>query len=181
MGGEERSEALSRFGDLVREHAHSVLGLALPLVGDTSAAHDVSQEVFLAVWRVFGRKGQDMNWSAYLYRATIRESLRFARRGRQSSDDGLDSVADARFSAPDEEASLKEMQQDLRKCLSRLPEKQASAFVLAKIQGMSYRKCGAALGCSEQSARVHAHRAMKRLAGMLGEYAPNTHTQQSPR
>jgi len=181
MPGHERSEVLARFGELVREHADRVLGLALRLLGDMSAAEDVSQEVFLGVWRVFSRKGRGMNWAGYLRRATIRECVRLVRAGRHPSVEAPDSVADTRSSTPDEEASLRELEGKLRECLSRLPEKQAAAFVLAKVEGLSYRQCADMLGCSEEAARVHAHRAMNRLAEMLGTFAPPAGIERCPR
>ncbi len=52
----------------------------LRVLRDANLAHDVHQEVFLAVWRRWDRYNGNVNWPAYLYRATVRKALEIARR-----------------------------------------------------------------------------------------------------
>jgi RNA polymerase sigma factor (sigma-70 family) len=68
------------FENLVNEHGQRVLRTALRVLRDESLAHDVHQEVFLAVWRRWHRYNGDVNWPAYLYRATVRKALELAQR-----------------------------------------------------------------------------------------------------
>ncbi len=62
------------------------------------------------------------------------------------------------------------MQQKLVACLARLPKRQADVFVLSRIEGLEAGKIAELLGCSQNTVRVHLHRAMKRLARELSEY-----------
>ena len=48
--------------------------------------------------------------------------------------------------------------------------RQAEAFALSRIEGLGYERVAELLGCSQQTARVHLHRALKRLARELGDY-----------
>jgi RNA polymerase sigma factor (sigma-70 family) len=68
------------FENLVNEHGRQVLRTALRVLRDANLAHDVHQEVFLAVWRRWDRYNGDVNWPAYLYRATVRKALELAQR-----------------------------------------------------------------------------------------------------
>jgi RNA polymerase sigma factor (sigma-70 family) len=68
------------FESLVNEHGGRVLRTALRVLRDDSLAHDVHQEVFLAIWRRWRRYNGNVNWPAYLYRATVRKALELARR-----------------------------------------------------------------------------------------------------
>ena len=63
------------FENLVQEHGPQVLRTAMRVLHDASLAHDVHQEVFLAIWRRWHRYNGNVNWPAYLYRATVRKAL----------------------------------------------------------------------------------------------------------
>jgi RNA polymerase sigma-70 factor (ECF subfamily) len=63
-----------------------------------------------------------------------------------------------------------ELQQKLAAALARLPQRQADAFVLARIEGLEAAEIAGILGCSEATVRVHLHRAVLRLARELHDY-----------
>ena len=58
----------------------------------------------------------------------------------------------------------------LARCLARLPARQADVFVLARLEGLNHKEIAQLLGCSEKTARVHLHRALRRLARELKIY-----------
>ena len=68
------------FENLVNEYGRQVLRTALRVLRDVNLAHDVHQEVFLAIWRRWHRYNGNVNWPAYLYRATVRKALELAQR-----------------------------------------------------------------------------------------------------
>lgn len=161
------------FENLVQEHGPQVLRTALRVLHDASLAHDVHQEVFLAIWRRWHRYNGDVNWPAYLYRATVRKALEVAQqRPSRSVLVGASKEAPCGVTAdgPDGTLQAEELQQKLAATLARLPRRQADAFVLARLEGLEAAKIGEIMGCSEQTVRVHLHRAMLRLARELHEY-----------
>jgi RNA polymerase sigma-70 factor (ECF subfamily) len=179
------------FENLVQEHGPQVLRTALRVLHDASLAHDVHQEVFLAIWRRWHRYNGDVNWPAYLYRATVRKALEVAqqRPARGAPGRASPSVSPAscpRFEGgtpstqrtsdgvttdgPDGALRARELQQKLAATLARLPRRQADAFVLARLEGLEAAEIGEIMGCSEQTVRVHLHRALLRLARELHEY-----------
>ena len=161
------------FENLVQEHGPQVLRTALRVLHDASLAHDVHQEVFLAIWRRWHRYNGHVNWPAYLYRATVRKALEVAQqRPVRSVPVGAtkETSQGVTNNGPDGTLRAEELQQKLAATLARLPRRQADAFVLARLEGLEAAKIGEIMGCSEQTVRVHLHRAMLRLARELHEY-----------
>jgi RNA polymerase sigma factor (sigma-70 family) len=186
------------FENLVNEHGGRVLRTALRVLRDESLAHDVHQEVFLAVWRRWGRYNGDTNWPAYLYRATVRKALELARRrsvgnmpgwGEHPRSPERKNAVRARCGAapragatceeapdgvttngPADVLQADELQQRLAAALARLPRRQADAFVLCRLEGLEAAEAGGIMGCAPETVRVHLHRALLRLAGELHEY-----------
>jgi len=154
------------FENLVNEHGRQVLSTAMRVLRDANLAHDVHQEVFLAIWRRWHRYNGDVNWPAYLYRATVRKALEMAHRRMN----GHGRVAPARGSVadgPDAVMQADELQQKLAAALARLPRRQADAFVLSRLEGLEAAEIAGIMGCSEPTVRVHLHRAIVRLAREL--------------
>ncbi|MCX5644726.1 MAG: sigma-70 family RNA polymerase sigma factor [Phycisphaerae bacterium] len=160
------------FENLVQEHGPQVLRTALHVLHDASLAHDVHQEVFLAIWRRWHRYNGSVNWPAYLYRATVRKALEVARqpvrsvpvRAFQETPHGVTT------NGPDDVLQAEELQQKLAAALARLPRRQADAFVLSRLEGLGAAEIAKIMDCSEPTVRVHLHRAVLRLARELHEY-----------
>ena len=71
---------------------------------------------------------------------------------------------------PGQALAAKELRQGLAAALTRLPERQAEAFVLIRLEGLDAAQAAGLLGCSPDTVRVHLHRAIKRLTWELREY-----------
>lgn len=157
------------FENLVNEHGRQVLNTALRILGDANLAHDVHQEVFLAVWRRWSSYNGQTNWPAYLYRATVRKALQTARQTN-----GYRRLApperDRDDHRPDAELRADELQQKLAVALAKLPAHQADTFVLLRLEGLGTADVAEILGCSPQTVRVHLHRALKKLSRELKPY-----------
>jgi len=169
------------FENLVNEHGRQVLGTAARVLRDANLAHDVHQEVFLAVWRCWHRYNGNVNWPAYLYRATVRKALELARRracsvpvraylpSAQNEEERItpDGVT---TNEPGDAMQANELEQKLAAALARLPRRQADAFILSRIEKRETAEVAKLLGCSEPTVRVHLHRAVLKLAEELREY-----------
>jgi RNA polymerase sigma-70 factor (ECF subfamily) len=161
------------FENLVNEHGRQVLGTAMRVLRDASLAHDVHQEVFLAVWRRWDRYNGNVNWPGYLYRVTVRKALEIARgrsvggapaRTSEETPDGFTT------NEPDGALQADELRQKLASALARLPRRQADAFILSRLEKLETAEIARLLGCSEPTVRVHLHRAVMKLADELREY-----------
>ncbi len=159
-----------KFETLVNEYSGNVLNVALRILGDSQKAQDIHQEVFLEIWRRWHKYDGRTNWSAYLYRVTVRKAIASAKRSRlqQTSVEQLDRPA--AVGKPDKPLETIELQQKLAERLAKLPKRQADVFVLSRIEGLKSERVAEILGCSQRTVRVHLHRATKRLAAELSDY-----------
>ncbi|MHC4745336.1 MAG: RNA polymerase sigma factor [Planctomycetota bacterium] len=114
----------------------------------------------------------DVNWPAYLYRTTVRTALEFVRQTTAQQQIEQAPKPTAGNPKPDWRLRAEELQQKLIGCLSKLPKRQADVFVLSRIEGLGYDKVAELVGCSKETARVHLHRALKRLTREFREYLP---------
>ena len=158
------------FRALVNDYGAQVLSTAMRILGDSEKAQDVHQEVFLAIWKRWHKYNGRTNWNAYLYRAAIRKAIEFAKKSRTEQSLRQQPKLGTSTSHPDGPMRTAELQQMLARYLAKLPGRQADVFVLSKIEGLRHNEIAEILGCSEQTVRVHLHRAVKRLARELGDY-----------
>jgi RNA polymerase sigma-70 factor (ECF subfamily) len=157
------------FKALINDYSTQVLNTAVRILGDTHKAQDVHQEVFLGIWQRWDKYDGQTNWTAYLYRATVRKAILLAKKTRTQR---LFEQPQEYTSKEGPDGSLRaaELQQKLAECLAGLPKRQAEVFVLSRMEGLKSEQIAKLLGCSQETVRVHLHRAMKRLARELGDY-----------
>ncbi len=149
------------FDALFRNELAALVRTAYLLLGDADEARDVAQEAFVQLyvhWRKVSEYDAPRLW---LRRVAIRQAGKVAvkrKRRRALETDVAEPYAEP--SLPDEE---------LRRAIASLPANQRAAVVLHYYEDRSVADIGNVLGCSENTAKVHLHRARKRLASVLGE------------
>lgn len=158
------------FRALVNDYGAQVLSTAMRILGNSEKAQDVHQEVFLAIWKRWHKYNGRTNWNAYLYRTTVRKAIEFAKQSRVEQSLRQQPKYGTSTDNPDGPLRTAELQQMLARYLSRLPRRQADVFVLSRIEGLGAGEIAEILGCSQNTVRVHLHRAVKQLARELGDY-----------
>jgi len=163
------------FGALVERHERRLLRLCERLLGDREAARDAAQEVFLKAFRRAGDyrpRGRVYTW---LYRIAVNHCLNRLRRQKVVRFLGLaeaghgedDDAAELEPSddAPDAEARLeaRERWRATRRAIDKLPASQRAVVVLAKFEGLSYRRIAEVLEITEGAVESRLFRAMRRL------------------
>jgi len=164
--------------DLVREHQRMVYQLSLNLLGDHNEALDLSQEVFLRVFRtIHGFRGQSA-LRTWIYRIVVNQARNRQRwwrrrhRGQQVSlDDHLRDHGDFPeqndLESPDRLLSRKELADRIRTALDQLPFDQKTALVLREIDGLSYDEIGFSLGIAVGTVKSRLARAREALRAQL--------------
>lgn len=130
---------IASFEALFYRHYDRVYGLLFRLIGNRVEAEDVTQEVFLKLYRQPLRGKKEHNVSAWLYRVAtnmgynhLRGRQRRWRRNRVLLPDRSDDISD-----PAEQASREESIENVRRALARLPERQIQLLLLRQM-GLSY-------------------------------------------
>ena len=164
--------------ELVAEHQRMVYQLSLNLLGDHNEALDLSQEVFLRVFRTLhGFRGQSA-LRTWIYRIVVnqaRNRQRWWRRRHRSQQVSLDDhihahgelPAPGNGGSPDRILGQKQLAERIRRSLDRLPFDQRTAIVLREIDGLSYEEIGFSLGIAVGTVKSRLARAREALRAQL--------------
>jgi RNA polymerase sigma-70 factor (ECF subfamily) len=159
---------------LVFEHHRLVLGLATHLLGDREEALDLSQEVFLRVFRTLHRFRGQSSLRTWIFRIVVnqvRNRQRWWSRRNRSSQISLDDhirdhgeiVLGAEACTPDRELTRKELGMRLKAAIQNLPFEQRTALVLREIQGLRYEEIAFSLGLPIGTVKSRLTRARQAL------------------
>ena len=160
--------------ELVSEHQRMVYQLSLNLLGDHNEALDLSQEVFLRVFRTIHTFRGHAALRTWIYRIVInqaRNRQRWWRRRHRAQQVSLDEhIRDHGElpesndgGSPDRMFGQKELGERIRQALDRLPFDQKTAIVLREIDGLSYEEIGFSLGIAVGTVKSRLARAREAL------------------
>jgi RNA polymerase sigma-70 factor (ECF subfamily) len=165
--------------ELVAEHQRMVVQLAMNLLGDRDEALDLSQEVFLRVFRTIQRFRGQSSLRTWIYRIAVnqaRNKHRFWRRRHRADQVSLDEhvAAHGEFlsggeSTPDRVLAQKELAARLQSALDALPFDQRTAIVLREVDGLSYEEIAYSLGVAVGTVKSRLTRARQALRLELRE------------
>ena len=123
-----------------------VFGLVRRIVADADAAADVTQEVYLQVWRTAGSydaaRGSAWSWLALIARSRAIDRLRSERSYREALDEveREPELASGSRDDPARDAGAAEERRAILEAMARLPEEQRAAVELAFFGGLSHRE-----------------------------------------
>ncbi len=167
------------FAEVVGDNQRMVVQLALNLLGDRDEALDLSQEVFLRVFRTIGRFRGQSTLKTWIYRIAVNQARnrhRFWRRRHRADQVSLDAhmAAHGDFqsgaeSGPDRALAQKELAARLKIALDRLPFDQRTAIVLREVDGLSYEEIAYSLGVAVGTVKSRLTRARHTLRLELRE------------
>ena len=162
------------FRHLVQKHKANVYNTCLRFVHKREDAEDLSQEVFVAAYRQWNQFRQEASARTWLYRIAVNKSLAYLRSRDTLKRNGemieLDGMQIVNYEHP---GILLENQQEadiLMSHIRQLPEQQQTAFILQKLEGLSYEEVGNIMGKSVSSIESLLHRAKKQLQKTLNSY-----------
>jgi RNA polymerase sigma-70 factor (ECF subfamily) len=175
VAGDEAASA-----SLVAEHQRMVYQLAFHLLDDRNEALDLSQEVFLQVFRTLPRFRGQSSLRTWIYRIVVnqaRNRQRWWRRRHRSAQVSLDDHVKAHgelpshgnFAAPDRVFGRKELASRLKSALLGLPFDQRTTIVLREIDGLSYEEIAYSQGVAVGTVKSRLARARDLLRAELRE------------
>lgn len=166
--------------ELVSEHQRMVFHLALHLLGDHDEALDLSQEVFLSVFRTIGRFRGQSTLRTWIYRIVInqaRNRQRWWRRRHRAEQVSLEERLEnhgelppaSELAEPDRILRRKELASRIWNALAGLPFEQRTAIVLREVDGLSYDEIAFSLGVAVGTVKSRLTRAREALRAQLRE------------
>jgi RNA polymerase sigma factor (sigma-70 family) len=161
--------------EIVRAHSARVYRLAYRLTGNPHDAEDLTQEVFVRVFRSLSSYTPG-TFEGWLHRITTNLFLDQARRRQKIRFDALAEDADQRLPgrAPTPERALHDQlfDADVESALGALPPDFRAAVVLCDVEGLSYEEIAAILDVKLGTVRSRIHRGRSMLRKALEHRAP---------
>jgi RNA polymerase sigma-70 factor (ECF subfamily) len=158
------------FEDLFKLHQGKVYAVCLRMTGNTAEAEDLSQEVFVQVFRKLGTFRGESAFSTWLHRLTVNCVLMYFRKSRRSreqlTEDGQlpERILKGRnvlttFPILDRLA--------LSEAIVKLAPGYRAVFVLHDVEGLQHLEIANILGCSVGSSKAQLHRARMKMRRLL--------------
>jgi RNA polymerase sigma-70 factor, ECF subfamily len=172
--GLARLGARAPFRVLVVRHAEKVASFCARVTGDPSAAPEVAQEVWLAIWDARERWEPRSTFRSYLYTVTFTRARNHARSRRRMaavfSSEPLETDAAAGPANLEIDRLLeRERRERVFLAVGELPEAMREAVILRFVNDLSYEEMEAILAASASTLRSRVHHALARLKERLGK------------
>jgi RNA polymerase sigma-70 factor, ECF subfamily len=158
------------FEDLYQRHNRRVYSLCLRMTGNVAEAEDLTQEVFIQLFRKIGSFRGESAFTTWLHRLTVNQVLmHFRKRGvrlEQTTEDGEAPVQIVRGT----ENPLAMPVVDriaLDNAIAQLPPGYRTVFILHDIEGHEHEEIARMLGCSVGTSKSQLHKARMKLRTLL--------------
>ncbi len=160
---------------IVRTHSARVYRLAYRLTGNPHDAEDLTQEVFVRVFRSLSSYTPG-TFEGWLHRITTNLFLDSARRKQRIRFEGLADEMAHRLPGseptPAQAFDDSHLDDDVQDALKALPPEYRAAVVLCDIEGFSYEEIAATLGVKLGTVRSRIHRGRAQLRSALEHRRP---------
>jgi len=160
---------------IVRDHSARVFRLAYRLTGNSHDAEDLTQDVFVRVFRSL-HTFQPGTFEGWLHRITTNLFLDTARRKKKIRFDGLTEGSEERLPSswptPSEALADAGLDHDVATALAALPPEFRAAVVLCDIEGLTYEEIAAVLDTKIGTVRSRIHRGRAQLRAALAHRRP---------
>jgi RNA polymerase sigma-70 factor (ECF subfamily) len=164
----------SSWEEIVRRHARRVHNLCYRFTGNSTDAEDLTQEVFLRVYRTLGsyqsEHGAFATWLSSVTRNLLVDHYRRTRRDRltDSIDDAMPKVEETHVShTPQHAAEQAELSAQLQHALSQLSPELREAVILRDLQGLDYSEVQQVLQVPQGTVKSRINRGRIELARIL--------------
>lgn len=170
------------FRVLVERNQAKVYAMVFRLIPDHSQVEDLTQEVFLRIFRTAKRYQAMARFSTWLYRISSNVALNAIRARRKVKPVALDlpdsedgsawqrDVQDMHAPSPQSRLDENEMAAKVAQAVAALPENQRIAITLNRYEQMSYDQIAEVLDCSTMAVKSLLSRARSNLRGSLAKY-----------
>jgi RNA polymerase sigma-70 factor (ECF subfamily) len=160
--------------EVVRTHSARVFRLAYRLTGNRHDAEDLTQDVFVRVFRSLDTYTPG-TFEGWLHRITTNLFLDGVRRKQRIRFDALPDDAErvpGRTPSPATEIDERLFDPDVQRALDALAPEFRAAVVLCDIEGLSYEEIAATLNIKLGTVRSRIHRGRAQLRAALADRTP---------
>ena len=162
------TESEAAFAALVQRHINLVYSTALRSVGSAHAAEEISQAVFIILARKAKSLGAKTILAGWLHQTTRLTAANFLRGEIRRQKREQEAYMQSTLNEPDANV-WPQIAPLLDDALGKLGERDRHALVLRFFENKSLAEVGAALGASEDAAKMRVNRALEKLRKLFGK------------
>jgi RNA polymerase sigma-70 factor (ECF subfamily) len=172
------------FAELVEKYKQPVMNLVYRIIRDATEAEDLTQNVFIQVYKSAHRYEVSAKFSTWLFTIARNLCLNEIRRRSRHPADSLEAVfpgseqddvparqfEDPKLRSAPDSLLQQELEQKIEQVLSELPENQRTAIQLCRQDDLSYEDIASVIGCSLSATKSLIHRGRETLKEKLKPY-----------
>lgn len=172
------------FQQLVETYQRKVYGICIGMLKDPDDSMDVSQEVFIKVYRYLEKFNFQSSFYTWLYRITVNKCIDYIRKQKRKRevdyDDGIlrdddvegdESILPSRLGInPDKVYGRKELRAKMLEALETLSEKHRTILILREVEGLSYEEIADVLQISKGTVMSRLYHARRYFQEAVKEY-----------
>jgi RNA polymerase sigma-70 factor (ECF subfamily) len=161
---------IAAFERLYERYHRRTYSLCLRMTSSQSESEDLTQEVFIQLFRKIGSFRGDSAFSTWLHRLTVNQVLMHFRRrsvkNEKTSEDG--EMPEQIVPGTENQSKMPVLDRiALKRAIEQLPPGYKSAFVLHDVEGYEHEEVARILGISVGTSKSQLHKARLKLRGLL--------------
>ncbi len=167
------------FEQLVQQNVSTVHALVYRFLREPSQVEDITQEVFLRIFRSAPKYQPTAKFSTWLYRIVANLCFNVMRSRKKKRAVSLDSfgdednrqlLPDPKIPAPSQRLAKEELRDKVAAAIAELPKNQQAAIILNKYEGKNYEEIADVLDTTTMAVKSLLSRARQNLQGRLRQY-----------
>lgn len=143
-------------------------------MGHHDRAEDITQEVFIKLYKSISKYNTRQRFFTYLYKITVNTCFDHLKKNKNTQAESINAEKEHLINMTDElrgnphrNMEQKELERVIRQLVQRLGPQQRTAFVLRDVEGLDTSEITEILKCSRITVRSHLHFARKSLREMI--------------
>jgi RNA polymerase sigma-70 factor (ECF subfamily) len=165
---------MAAFEEVYKRHHRRVYSVCLRMLQNTSEAEDLTQDVFIQLYRKIGSFRGDSAFTTWLHRMTVNQVLMHFRKRtvkfEKTTEEGETPVQIVSGSANPEKMRIVD-KIALDNAIDQLPTGYKNVFVLHDVEGFEHEEVARILGCSVGTSKSQLHKARLKLQKLLKKKA----------
>jgi RNA polymerase sigma-70 factor, ECF subfamily len=165
---------MGAFEELYKRHHRRVYSVCLRMLQNTSEAEDLTQDVFIQLYRKIGSFRGDSAFTTWLHRMTVNQVLMHFRKRtvkfEKTTEEGETPDQVVTGTANPERMRIVD-KIALDSAIEQLPEGYKNVFVLHDVEGFEHEEVAKILGCSVGTSKSQLHKARLKLQKLLKKKA----------
>jgi RNA polymerase sigma-70 factor (ECF subfamily) len=166
---------MSAFEEIYQRHHRRVYSICLRMLQNATEAEDLTQDVFIQLYRKIGSFRGDSAFTTWLHRLTVNQVLMHFRKRNvkfeKTTEEGETPVQVVGGTENPRKMPVVD-KIAIENAIAQLPNGYQNVFVLHDVEGYEHEEVAKILGCSVGTSKSQLHKARLKLRKLLQKKAP---------